>query len=307
MSQASPSETVLITGGDGFTGIKLSEYLVSRGYNVVRTVHHEHEGSKAVKCDIRDLASVEKMVAQTRPDFVFHLAGISFVAEKNASLIYDVNVIGSENILLALAGQDYSPKKVIMASSANVYGNLSAEILDETMCPAPVSHYAVSKFGMERIAANYFDKMDIILTRPFNYTGPGHGENFLVPKIVRHFHEKKSEVELGNMDVFREINDIRDVVKIYYQLMTSDARSKTVNICSGRDICLGDIIEKMNELAGYNIRVNINPDFVRKNEVKRLLGSTRLLAEIIDLQIEYDINDTLKSMFYNNGSSSHNG
>ena len=302
MSQAFLSKKVLITGGEGFTGNSLARFLTGKGYEVVRTVHHEYTGDDtAIKsCDIRNRSSVDKMISEIQPDYIFHLAGISFVAEKNASLIYDVNVIGSENILLALKEQNIRPKKIIMASSANVYGNQNAEVLDETMCPVPVSHYAVSKLGMEHIARTYFDRFDIIITRPFNYTGPGHSENFLVPKIIKHYHEKKQEIELGNLDVNREINDIRDVVDIYYKLMISGSRSEIVNICSGRDIRLGEIIEKMDKLAGYNIKVLVNPEFVRSNEVRRLLGSTKKLSELIDLKISHDIMDTLESMYNGN-------
>ncbi|MDD3342587.1 MAG: GDP-mannose 4,6-dehydratase, partial [Sulfurospirillaceae bacterium] len=240
---------------------------------------------------------IETIVHQVAPDFVIHLAGIAFVAEKNASLIYDVNVIGTGHLLEALAHLPQKPRKVILASSATVYGNQHCDILEESMMPKPVNHYGFSKLSMEHLAATYFEKLPIIITRPFNYTGVGQDEQFLIPKIIKHYKEKKASIELGNLHVAREFNDVHDVVTWYADLLTCSAQGEIVNLCSSKAISLLEIIALMNNLAGYEIKVKINPAFVRENEIKTLFGSSEKLSRMIPYHPTIAINETLKTMY----------
>lgn len=183
MNPASPSNTVLITGINGFTGIYLEKFFIEKGFKVFGTVIDIPKQKNHIQCDITQKDQVDHVIQTVKPHYVIHIAAISFVGESNASLIYDVNVIGTENILQSLVENDIKPKKVILASSATVYGNQGKEVLDESMCPAPVNHYGCSKLAMEHMASNYFDTFDIIITRPFNYTGVGQEGHFLIPKI----------------------------------------------------------------------------------------------------------------------------
>lgn len=249
------------------------------------------------RCDLRDRDAIRSVVDQIQPTHVIHLAAISFVGESNASLIYDVNVIGSCNLLDALAGLPKAPQKVILASSATVYGDQGSEVLDESMCPRPVNHYGCSKLVMEQMASTYHSKLPIIITRPFNYTGPGQEGHFLIPKIVNHFKERKNMIELGNLYVEREFNDIRDVCEIYAKLLSSDAEGETLNLCTGRGVTLLSVIDRMNEIAGYEIEVTVNPAFVRPNEIKRLVGSVDHLTSLIGTIKPRPIRDTLLSMY----------
>jgi len=137
------------------------------------------------------------------------------------------------------------------------------EIIDETVCPAPVNHYANSKLAMEHMVRTYDDRLPLIITRPFNYTGVGQAEHFLIPKIVAHYRQRQPVIELGNLEVIRDFSDVRFVVEVYRQLLESDIQGETVNLCSGAGVTLGEIIEKMNEIAGYAIQVRVNPAFVR--------------------------------------------
>ncbi|HHB52205.1 MAG TPA: NAD-dependent epimerase/dehydratase family protein, partial [Saprospiraceae bacterium] len=206
---------------------------------------------------------------------------------------------GSENILKALVEQDINPKKVILASSATVYGNQGKEILDESMCPAPVNHYGISKLAMEHIVANYYNTLNIIITRPFNYTGVGQASHFLIPKIVSHFKEGKKEIELGNINVAREFNDIYYVVDIYHKLLLADERSTIVNLSSNNPIKLLEVVEMMQKIAGYKIEIKVNPAFVRENEIKSLAGSTTKLKKIIDIDKTSSLKSTLREMYEN--------
>jgi nucleoside-diphosphate-sugar epimerase len=297
MKPDSLSNTVLITGINGFTGTHLEKYLQGQGFDVVGTVIGTPTRANHIQCDITQKDQVEQVIKSVRPDYIVHIAAISFVGESNASLIYDVNVIGTENILQSLLKYDIRPQKTILASSATVYGNQGKEVLDESMCPAPVNHYGCSKLAMEHMAATYFDKLDMIITRPFNYTGIGQEKHFLIPKIVAHFKEKKHRIELGNLDVVREFNDVDFVCEVYRRLLESPAKSEVVNIASDRGIRLLDVITMMEEIAEYDIDVRVNPAFVRKNEIKQLTGSPQKLHSLIGEVSQRNLKQTLRMMF----------
>src|SRR5699024_6327789 len=122
--------------------------------------------------------------------------------------------------------------------------------------------YACSKLAMEHMVATWFDRLPLILARPFNYTGVGQAEHFLIPKIVSHFRRGEDRLELGNLDVSRDFSDVRDVVRAYLALLACDADSRIVNICSGRPTALRTIVRRMNALVGYEIEIDVNPAFV---------------------------------------------
>ena len=297
MKPVSRSKRLLITGIAGFTGKYLSEHFVAQGYDVFGTVIDGSEDENYFVCDLRDSDAVKSVIEKVQPTHVIHMAAVSFVGESNASLTYDVNVIGTCNILDGLSLLTTPPKKVILASSATVYGDQGCEVLDESMCPKPVNHYGCSKLAMEQMASNYKCKLPIIITRPFNYTGVGQESHFLIPKIVSHYREGKKQIELGNLHVEREFNDIRDVCAMYSALLESDTAGETVNLCIGRGTALLSVIEMMDEIAGYQIEVSVNPAFVRPNEIKRLVGSSTKLETMIGEIPLRSFRDTLETMY----------
>jgi nucleoside-diphosphate-sugar epimerase len=288
---------VLITGIEGFTGAYLEQHLQQKGWDVYGTVIAKPKQANHYQCDITNKEQVCQVVANIEPAFVIHTAAISFVGETNASLIYDVNVIGTENILEALVSQKVQVQKVILASSAAVYGNQGEEVLSEDMCPKPVNHYGISKLAMEHMAATYFNKLPIIIARPFNYTGVGQKEHFLAPKIVKHFREGKRSIQLGNLHVSREFNSIHYACEVYERLLLTDCVHCVVNLASGRGVPLLDIIEMMQNIAGYKIMVEVNPAFVRRDEIKSLTGSTDLLSQCIGSLSQETLQETLQSMY----------
>ena len=292
MPSSDARRTALLTGASGFTGRYLEPALRARGFRVVRL-----DASGIGACDLTDPRAVEEAVLNAQPDVVIHLAAVSYVAHGNAEDFYRVNVLGTLNLLQALGKLKSPPKRVVVASSANVYGTPRAEVLDESLCPAPVNHYAASKLAMEHMVRTWFEKLPILVTRPFNYTGPGQAEHFLVPKIVRHYRERASHIELGNLHVSRDYSDVDDVVATYRALLESEVHSEIVNICSGRAIPLLDIIEMMNDIAGYKIEVRVNPEFVRENEVPRLIGSPAKLRSLVKLPEPRPFAETLRRMY----------
>jgi nucleoside-diphosphate-sugar epimerase len=292
MPSSNPTQTALLTGAGGFTGRYLEPALQQRGYRVVRL---DPAGSDP--CDLTNRDAVERTVLRASPDVVVHLAAVTFVGHDATEDFYRVNVLGTLNLLEALAKLKSAPAGVIVASSANVYGTPAVEVLDESMCPAPVNHYANSKLAMEHMVRNWFDRLPIVITRPFNYTGPGQADHFLVPKIVKHFRERAPFIELGNLNISRDYSDVEDVTAAYVALLESNARSEVVNICSGRSIALLEIISTMTDIAGYEIEVRVNPEFVRANEILRLVGSTAKLRTLVNLPPPRPFADTLRRMY----------
>ena len=286
---------VLITGIDSFTGVHLSSYLENSGYDMYGTSLVK-SAEKKYKCDITNIEDILTVLNIVKPDFFIHLSGISFAAHGNNEDFYKVNTIGTINILDAFIQLNLKPEKIIIASSATVYGNQGAEVLDESMCPKPANHYGASKYAMECMIRNYFDKLNIIITRPFNYTGVGQAEHFLIPKIVKHFKEKKDVIELGNLNVSREFNDVTYVCEVYKALLECESNGEVVNICSNIGIKLLDVIDMMNKLADYKIEVKVNPAFVRKDEIKSLTGSIDKLFQMIGYVDQKDFKDTLRDM-----------
>ena len=290
------SNKVLITGIDSFTGKHLSSYLEKSGFDVYST-SLSTSGDKKHQCDITQKSQIIDVLKIVEPDYFIHLSGISFPAHGNSEDFYKVNTIGTTNILDAFVELNLKPQKIILASSATVYGNQGLEVLDESLCPKPANHYGASKYAMEALARGYFTKLPIIITRPFNYTGVGQTDNFLIPKIVNHFKEKKETIELGNLNVSREFNDVVFICEVYEKLLKCKKDSEVVNVCTGRGINLLDVIEMMNNIAGYKIKVSVNPAFVRKDEIKSLTGSSEKLFKLIGLIENKDFKDTLEEMY----------
>ncbi|GBU09967.1 GDP-6-deoxy-D-lyxo-4-hexulose reductase [Gammaproteobacteria bacterium] len=286
---------ILLTGSNGFTGSYVKKELEMQGYEVQGLVQANPAANEYV-CDITNPLEVNTLIERLRPDGLIHLAALSFVGHPDQQAFYKVNVFGTLNLLEGFKQANITPDKIIIASSANIYGMPDLELIPETTQPSPMNHYAMSKLAMEYMVKLWFNQFNIIITRPFNYTGVGQDEKFLVPKIVAHFKAKKPEIELGNINVYREFNDVRDVANVYVKLYESAVKSEIVNICSGRLYALKEIITMMEEIAGYSINIKINQKFVRDNEIERLGGDGSKLNKFIDNRSTTNLINTLNNM-----------
>jgi nucleoside-diphosphate-sugar epimerase len=271
--------------------------LRERGYEVTGIPEHRSEGTDLIACDLTDANATRLAVHRAKPDLVVHLAAVSFIGHDDPFGFYRVNLFGTLNLLAALAALEVAPSKVLIASSANVYGPPALELVDESVCPAPVNHYAASKLAMEQMVRIWFDRLPIVITRAFNYTGPGQSEQFLIPKIVEHFRRRAPVIELGNVEVSRDFSDVEEVVAAYILLLESSARSEVVNACSGRAIVLREVLSMMGALAGYEIDIRVNPEFVRQNEIQRLVGNNTKLKHLIRFAPSRPFLETLRRMY----------
>lgn len=276
---------VLVSGAHGFTGRHLVDMARAQGH----TVH-------ALRADLMRPDELRCEVAQVKPDFVVHLAAISFVGHAEVDAFYRVNVMGSLHLLDALSWLDTIPRSILMASSANVYGNCTASPIAETQCPAPVNHYAASKLVVEHMARTRLERLPVFFTRPFNYTGVGQSPDFLIPKLVQHFAARSAVVELGNMDVEREFNDVRFVCDAYLRLLQRATPGDVYNLCTGRTYSLREVMRMLTDLTGHLVEARVNTAFVRPNEISRLCGDSAKLLNCIGSVDHFELGDTLDWM-----------
>ncbi len=280
---------ILLTGADGFTGKHFTEVAILDGHEII-----------PLTSDLRNRLDVIKEIENSQFDVVLHLAGISFVGHANEGDFYSVNVVGSVNLLDALVVTKKILNKIVLASSANVYGNSKDSPIAETFKAAPINHYAMSKLAMEYMAKNYFSRLPITIARPFNYTGTGQSINFLVPKLADHFDRKMKNVSLGNIDVEREFNDVRDISSFYLELLKNSESGEVYNLCSGQTYSLRSIVKSFEDLTGHKIKISIDPKLVRPNEVIKLCGNPTKLNQLNDKYLNerkaYSLTQTLLSM-----------
>lgn len=287
----------LITGIKGFTGQYVAAELERHGWEVLGIGSHDETGdTRYRRVDLADAMGLQSVIAELQPDAVVHLAAIAFVGHSNADAFYQVNLIDTRNLLAALAACNKRPECVLLASSANVYGNATEGVLNETTPPNPANDYAVSKLAMEYMARLWMDKLPIVIARPFNYTGVGQTESFLLPKIVGHFRRRAEVIELGNLDVWRDFSDVRAVAQAYRRLLETCPAGETVNVCSGKVHSLREVIAMAGDISGRSIEVQVNPAFVRASEVKTLCGDATKLRSIIGEWAPPALEDTLRWM-----------
>lgn len=280
----SSARRVLVTGLHGFTGRYLQLALEQRGWQVwgLGAQPAASADPRYLQADLHDSAALAHAIARAQPHAVVHLAAIAFVGHGDADAFYRTNLLGTRHLLAALAQQSAPPTRVLLASSANVYGNQTEGMLDESTPPQPANDYAVSKLAMEHMARLWAAQLPITLVRPFNYTGVGQSEQFLLPKIVAHFQRRAATLELGNLDVWRDFSDVRAVADAYCRLLDAPgAAGATVNLCSGQAHSLREVIALVEQLSGHRLRVQVNPAFVRANEVRTLQGDPARLRALI--------------------------
>ncbi len=294
----SEKKRALVTGLNGFTGQFVAPELASAGYDVYGIGDVPSPFPRYTQVNLADRDALRAVVAEIQPHAVVHLAGIAFVGIDSAEAFYTVNTVGTRNLLEALAGEARNVECVLLASSANVYGNSTQSVLDESSLPDPANDYAVSKLAMEYMARLWFDRLPIVITRPFNYTGAGQSESFLIPKIINHFKRGAKEIELGNCDVYRDFSDVRALANAYRRLIEARPVGQTINVCSGTNYSLREIIGMAEKIAGAAITVKVNPAFVRANEVRSLLGSAERLRSIIGEWTSPPLLETLEWMYH---------
>jgi len=298
---ASRSERILLTGSGGFTGRPLAARLRQDGHEVFG-ITKGPAANEEIHGDLLNRDWVHRTLAEISPTVIIHLAALS-PTQQTGRDAYAVNIDGTANLLSAAAVLQARPTRVIVASSAAVYAPpIEDHPIAEDHPLGPRGAYAESKRAMEDVAGAFADRLRILITRPFNYTGPGQDPtNFIVPKLVDHFVRRAPQISVGNLDLFRDFSDVRRVVEIYARLVSSPLDHAVVNICSGRTVHLAGIIGLLQEMSGHSIEVVTDPALVRPGEPRTIEGSARRLESMLGELPNPDFRDTLRSMYEGRG------
>lgn len=276
---------ILVTGLSGFTGKYLARKLASLGWQICGLgAHAPPQGGDPVypnlDVDLSETERIAEWMAANQPTHIAHLAAQSHVVGDPLRFYRD-NLLGTESLLEAVAVSGIAPKKLLIASSANIYGNCENSPISEDQPYQPVNHYASSKVAMELLVQKWFDRYPIVITRPFNYTGPGQSEAFVYAKLAAAFFRRDSEIRLGNISTARDLSDIRFVVEAYRRLLLSELSSDTFNICSGKSVSIREALAILSKLTGHVPKIVSDPALTRSNEITELRGDSSKLQHAI--------------------------
>tara|TARA_Y100000310_G_scaffold94401_1_gene92013 strand:- start:12704 stop:13621 length:918 start_codon:yes stop_codon:yes gene_type:complete len=294
----------LITGIGGFVGSYLAEHLQSEGIVVsgFDRVKSNVKDATTYEADLLDIDSMVKILETEKPDLIFHLAGQSSVdiSFKEPELTQKINIDGTENLFKAIIQVGITPK-ILVVSSAEVYGIPKSLPIQESHPLQPISPYGVSRVGQEKLCKKYADKLHIVVSRSFNHTGPKQPDKFVCPTITKQVAEinkgkREAEVMLGDPSVRRDFSDVRDIVIAYLLALQKGKKGETYNLCSGTSVSLREIIEMLGKVIGKTISVTKNPDWDRKVDIPELVGDHSKFIKDTQWQQKYKLSDTLGDM-----------
>ena len=284
-----------VTGASGFVGHWLVAHLAEMG----------DEAVPAGAVDVTDEAAIAAAIAEKEPDVVYHLAGLAHVQlswEQPAEYLR-VNAGGTLNVLEA-ARRCPSQPRVLVVSSAEVYGSVQPAQLPvtEDLPLRPVSPYAASKAAAELVAvqAHLGRGIDVVRARPFNHAGPGQASTFALPAFARRIVEAESEgtgvLRVGNLSAWRDIVDVRDVVRAYRLLMEAGEPGEVYNVCTGHSVEVSDVVRRMLALARSNLGLEVDPALLRPVDVPELRGDPTKLRLATGWEPQIPLDDTLASV-----------
>lgn len=297
MSSVHVAKRVLVTGISGFTGHYVREEFLAHGWQVFGCgTRAAQEIAHYYQADLLKPETLRRVIAEVQPDAVVHLAGIAFAAHRHPIDFYNTHVQGTLNLLEALSHSATNLQKVLLVSTGNVYGNTMPGVYDENAALKPFNDYGASKLAMEYMAWLWRERLPLVITRPFNYTGVGQAPNFLLPKIIGHAARGAPTIELGNLHVRRDYADVRNVANAYRRVVESPDAKGAINICSGDAYSVNEVLRIVSEISGRAMSVHVNPAFVRAGEVDLLCGSHQKLEATVGKIDWIPLRDTLQWM-----------
>jgi GDP-4-dehydro-6-deoxy-D-mannose reductase len=309
-----PIQQVLITGASGFVGRKLQAALRERLPEAGLTItgRHEHDVPDGdvhfVELDVTDRQAVNDLIRATRPTAIVHLAAVSAVQEArlDPQRAWMVNAGGTLN--LAQAVLQHAPRaRFLFISTSEIYGGTfktAGAPLNERAVLDPANAYAASKAAADLLIGQMArDGLQAIRLRPFNHTGPGQGEQFVIPAFCAQIAriEKGLQppvIKVGNLDAQRDFLDVRDVVDAYLAalMLQPFEPGLILNLASGSARRIGDILNELLALATVDIRVEPDPERMRPNDTPFAIGDSALALQILGWQPRIPWQDTLRGV-----------
>lgn len=284
----------LITGATGFVGPHLSSHLEANGDHVTAIGHTNGP-------DLLDAQGWSDLVEEVKPEVIFHLAGFSDVGAswKAPRESFRLNAEGTLSILEA--ARNHRVGRVIVVSSADVYGIASPASLPltETAPMQPRSPYGASKQAAEALAQQYCNGwgLDVIVVRPFNHIGPGQSANFFAPAIASKIAAAElaggGSVTHGDLSPERDFTDVRDVVRAYRLIATSGRKGATYNVCTGKAVAMSSILDELIDAAMVPISTEPDPELVRPVDLPVLRGSFEALNADTGWEPSIGLSETL--------------
>lgn len=274
---------ILITGGNGFIGRHLCRELDKQGVDFISAgagIPDPEYLGRTRELDIMNVQELEALFEEYQPDTLIHLAAIASPAHKDSIEIYRINVLGTENLLNIAAKKMPKGSRVLLISTAGVYGNQTVEKLHEKLPFNPVNHYSYSKMVTEVMSRQYQEHLDICIVRPFNIVGVGQSQNFLLPKLIYHFKNQLPVLKIGNLAAIRDYVSVEYCAEVLSNLCMLKNMPPIVNICSGVGHSCQEVIDLLAEISGFMPKVVPVADYIRPNEIWSLIGDDTVLRTV---------------------------
>lgn len=303
---------VLVTGGAGFIGRWVVARCIAQGYQVVvydnlQTGSLDHlvafyDQIDFYKADILNPATLQQVMGKTQPEIIFHLAALHFIPYCNAhpQQTLRVNVEGTYNVLEAAA--QVGVRTAVIASSGAIYPSVEG-LIPETLTPAPVDVYGLSKLLTEQVAEQFArtTQMACVAARLFNTYGPYETNPHLIPHIIASLHQGPM-VALGNLHTKRDYIYVEDVAQLLVALGERVNKGyEVVNVGTGREYSAKEIIETLSELMGRPIEVRINPERVRSVDKLHQQADTTRLHQLTGLEPRITLREGLARLLQHEG------
>lgn len=299
------SGPALVTGASGFAGSHLIDHLLAGQCDIVAwgTEARQRPNASAAgsrirwhSVDITDADAVARALSGIRPSAVYHCAGFADVqrAWHEPGQALRVNAFGTHTLLSALdaAGSD---APVVVTGSALVY-RPCREALSETSPIGPSGPYAVSKLAQEMVALGAPGR--VIVARPFNHAGPRQSDAYVTSSFARQIAEaeagqREPVLQVGNVDSWRDITDVRDTVRAYVALAERAGPGRTYNVCRGKAYRVGDLLDMLIAQATVSITIAVDPARLRPSDNPVVLGCSSRIEEETGWQPAIPIERTL--------------
>lgn len=268
--------TLLVTGHSGFVGRTLFD-----AFGDLAERSRWQLAALPEQLDVRS-AELAESVARIAPDAVLHLAALTSVAEsfRDPDGCFDVNFRGTLNLLRALRDAGFRGR-MLYVSSGDCYGALPEASLPvaETAPLRPRNPYAVSKIAAEALCYQWTqtERFDVVIARPFNHIGPGQDTRFAVASFCEQIARIAAgvappQIHVGNLDVTRDLTDVRDVLRAYFALLERGRTAEAYNVASGRETPLEAVLATLLEIAGVDATIVPDPGRVRAAEQRRVVA-----------------------------------